>query len=99
MHTTGVRWKKVRYWMVLTLLLSGCASLPAVPTWLGGKGEAKKSAAQPAASSEPVQVAEGPTGLRLVWQRSNGSARDWRVTGAPDKHFVQPGRIAVTDDG
>ncbi|MBF0271203.1 MAG: outer membrane protein assembly factor BamB [Magnetococcales bacterium] len=62
-------------------VMMGMLSGCATPTWLGGKGSEKESARfqSPDPGSE--------TGMRLVWSRS--------LAGSPDKHFVQPGRVAV----
>ncbi|MBF0295758.1 MAG: PQQ-binding-like beta-propeller repeat protein [Magnetococcales bacterium] len=95
-RSAGVTWRLAGSWLLLTLFLGGCASMPGwVPSWMGGKDEKKRT--EPVVPRQPVQVAEGPTGLQLAWRKSNASLHDWRGGGEPSEHFEQPARFVVTD--
>ncbi|MBF0628564.1 MAG: PQQ-binding-like beta-propeller repeat protein [Magnetococcales bacterium] len=75
--------KMARIWAAVCMVVF--LSGCAAPGWLGGgKGEAK--------GSTRFQFPDpgSATGLRMAWKRGIGSA--------PDKHFVQPGRIAISQD-
>ncbi|MBF0213361.1 MAG: PQQ-binding-like beta-propeller repeat protein [Magnetococcales bacterium] len=72
-----------RIW--LSVLLAGMLTGCATPTWLGGKGGEEKETVRFQPPDPGVN-----TGMRQVWKRS--------VAGSPDKHFVHPGRLAVSGD-
>lgn len=71
--------------VLVSALVMGLVSGCAAPTWLGGKGGEKESV-----RFHAPDPGTG-TGLRLEWSRS--------VTGSPDKHFLHPGRVAMSGDG